>query len=262
MNERELVAPSLPGRCQVGITLREQVTQPASPYATAAINGAMSWAEAVNPLVAGLFGSIPMQPSTQAIRRAASRGADRTSGSTRARQGGGDARRHRPRGRRQPSGDFEDAPPARLTWYWFWYRSSGTSLHLDVQKRPRKAASVRHWRLSARCLEGENTVIQKVTWTGGKVPTEEDALFQFLGQPSKPGTYTFQVQQSYSDGSIGLGSALRGAPRSRYPSGCSTTNEPAAHSTTKTERRGLKPAASARATQANRPAIRGESIGR
>jgi uncharacterized protein YcnI len=49
---------------------------------------------------------------------------------------------------------------------------------------------------------GENTVIQKVTWTGGHVPTEEDALFQFLGQPSKPGTYTFQAQQTYSDGSI------------------------------------------------------------
>jgi uncharacterized protein YcnI len=49
---------------------------------------------------------------------------------------------------------------------------------------------------------GENTVIQKVTWTGGKVPTEEDSLFQFLGQPSKPGSYTFHVQQTYSDGSI------------------------------------------------------------
>jgi uncharacterized protein YcnI len=49
---------------------------------------------------------------------------------------------------------------------------------------------------------GENAVIQKVTWTGGQVPTEEDALFQFLGQPSRPGTYTFQVQQTYSDGSL------------------------------------------------------------
>jgi uncharacterized protein YcnI len=49
---------------------------------------------------------------------------------------------------------------------------------------------------------GENAVIQKVTWTGGHVPTEEDALFQFLGQPSRPGTYTFQVQQTYSDGSL------------------------------------------------------------
>jgi uncharacterized protein YcnI len=49
---------------------------------------------------------------------------------------------------------------------------------------------------------GENAVIQKVTWTGGHTPTEEDSLFQFLGQPSKPGTYTFQVEQTYSDGSI------------------------------------------------------------
>jgi uncharacterized protein YcnI len=49
---------------------------------------------------------------------------------------------------------------------------------------------------------GENAVIQKVTWTGGHVPTGEDSLFQFLGQPSNTGTYTFHVQQSYSDGSI------------------------------------------------------------
>ena len=49
---------------------------------------------------------------------------------------------------------------------------------------------------------GDNTVVQKVTWTGGHVPTEEDSLFQFLGEASKSGTYTFQVQQTYSDGSI------------------------------------------------------------
>ena len=49
---------------------------------------------------------------------------------------------------------------------------------------------------------GEDAVIQKVTWTGGSVPTDEDSLFQFLAQPAKSGTYTFQVQQTYSDGSI------------------------------------------------------------
>jgi hypothetical protein len=49
---------------------------------------------------------------------------------------------------------------------------------------------------------GEDTVIQKVTWTGGNVPTDEDALFQFLGEPGKTGSYTFQVQQTYSDGSV------------------------------------------------------------
>jgi periplasmic copper chaperone A len=49
---------------------------------------------------------------------------------------------------------------------------------------------------------GDNAVVQKVTWTGGRVPSGEDSLFQFLGQPASPGTYTFEVQQTYSDGSI------------------------------------------------------------
>lgn len=49
---------------------------------------------------------------------------------------------------------------------------------------------------------GDSTVVQKVTWSDGHVPTEEDSLFQFLAEASKPGTYTFQVQQTYSDGSI------------------------------------------------------------
>jgi uncharacterized protein YcnI len=49
---------------------------------------------------------------------------------------------------------------------------------------------------------GNNTVIQKVTWTGGHTPTGEDSLFQFLAQPASSQTYTFQVQQTYSDGSI------------------------------------------------------------
>jgi uncharacterized protein YcnI len=49
---------------------------------------------------------------------------------------------------------------------------------------------------------GDNAVVQKVTWTGGSVPTGEDSLFQFLAQPAKSGTYTFDVQQTYSDGSI------------------------------------------------------------
>ena len=49
---------------------------------------------------------------------------------------------------------------------------------------------------------GDNAVITKVTWTGGKTPTGEDSLFQFLAQPASAKTYTFQVQQTYSDGSI------------------------------------------------------------
>ena len=49
---------------------------------------------------------------------------------------------------------------------------------------------------------GNSAVITKVTWTGGKTPTGEDSLFQFLAQPASAKTYTFQVQQTYSDGSI------------------------------------------------------------
>lgn len=49
---------------------------------------------------------------------------------------------------------------------------------------------------------GEDAVVQQVTWTGGRTPTGQDSMFQFLAQPSKPGAYTFHVQQIYSDGSI------------------------------------------------------------
>lgn len=41
-----------------------------------------------------------------------------------------------------------------------------------------------------------------VTWTGGHVPTEEDAVFRFNASTSGAHTYTFTVQQTYSDGSV------------------------------------------------------------
>jgi hypothetical protein len=41
-----------------------------------------------------------------------------------------------------------------------------------------------------------------VTWSGGHTPTQDDSLFQFLAQPANTGTYTFKVEQTYSDGSI------------------------------------------------------------
>jgi uncharacterized protein YcnI len=49
---------------------------------------------------------------------------------------------------------------------------------------------------------GEDAVIQKVTWTGGKVPTGEDSAFSFLGSPDSSKTYTFGVRQTYADGSV------------------------------------------------------------
>jgi uncharacterized protein YcnI len=59
------------------------------------------------------------------------------------------------------------------------------------------------WKVQlAQTGSGDNAVITKVTLTGGHTPTGEDTLFQFLAQPSSAKTYTFQVQQTYSDGSI------------------------------------------------------------
>jgi uncharacterized protein YcnI len=49
---------------------------------------------------------------------------------------------------------------------------------------------------------GDGAVITRVSLTGGHTPSGEDTLFQFLAQPSSSGTYTFGVQQTYSDGSI------------------------------------------------------------
>jgi len=50
---------------------------------------------------------------------------------------------------------------------------------------------------------GESAVIHQVTWTGGRIPTEEDSVFHFqatLTGGSKD--YVFSVRQTYSDGSV------------------------------------------------------------
>jgi uncharacterized protein YcnI len=49
---------------------------------------------------------------------------------------------------------------------------------------------------------GESAIVQKVTWTGGHVPTDEDAVFRFNGSTTGAKTYTFDVRQTYSDGSV------------------------------------------------------------
>jgi uncharacterized protein YcnI len=41
-----------------------------------------------------------------------------------------------------------------------------------------------------------------VTWSGGAVPTEEDAVFSFVASTSGSGRYVFTVRQTYSDGSV------------------------------------------------------------
>lgn len=54
----------------------------------------------------------------------------------------------------------------------------------------------------AQTGSGNSAVITKVTLSGGNTPTGEDTLFQFLAQPASAQTYTFKVEQTYSDGSI------------------------------------------------------------
>jgi uncharacterized protein YcnI len=49
---------------------------------------------------------------------------------------------------------------------------------------------------------GEETQIQKVTWSGGNTPHEEAATFQFLASTDSAKTYSFKVRQVYSDGSV------------------------------------------------------------
>jgi len=59
------------------------------------------------------------------------------------------------------------------------------------------------WKRSVQTTgSGEEAVVQKVIWSGGKTPTGEDSAFSFLAGTSGSGTYTFAVRQTYSDNSI------------------------------------------------------------
>ncbi|HEY6888678.1 MAG TPA: DUF1775 domain-containing protein [Solirubrobacter sp.] len=50
--------------------------------------------------------------------------------------------------------------------------------------------------------QGEEVEIRKVTWSGGKVPTGEAALLQFVGDVGDAKDYVFKVRQTYSDGTV------------------------------------------------------------
>lgn len=49
---------------------------------------------------------------------------------------------------------------------------------------------------------GENTRITKVTWSGGSVPIDDSAFFQFVGEAESSQSYAFGVRQTYSDGEV------------------------------------------------------------
>ena len=80
-----------------------------------------------------------------------------------------------------------------------------TSIELTVPKgfAIDSFAPVRGWRRKVSSTgSGEGAVVNKVTWTGGNVPTEEDAVFQFNASASAAQTYTFQVRQTYDDETV------------------------------------------------------------
>jgi len=59
------------------------------------------------------------------------------------------------------------------------------------------------WKLDVQSTgSGEETVIQKVTWSGGSIPPEEATGFRFLGQTDSSKTFDFKVRQTYSDGTV------------------------------------------------------------
>jgi uncharacterized protein YcnI len=59
------------------------------------------------------------------------------------------------------------------------------------------------WKRTAQTTgSGEATVVQSVTWTGGSVPTEEDAVFRFNASSSSGKSSKFPVRQTYSDGTV------------------------------------------------------------
>jgi uncharacterized protein YcnI len=81
---------------------------------------------------------------------------------------------------------------------------------------------------------GEDAEIDKVTWSGGDVPHEEAAVFQFFGEAEDAKSYALNVRQTYSDGTVadwsGPASSDDPAPRVEFESslgggGGSTTLE-------------------------------------
>jgi uncharacterized protein YcnI len=59
------------------------------------------------------------------------------------------------------------------------------------------------WKRSVQSTgSGESAVVTKVTWSGGKVPTEEDSVFGFNASTSGAKTYAFKVRQTYSSGEV------------------------------------------------------------
>ena len=49
---------------------------------------------------------------------------------------------------------------------------------------------------------GESAIVNTITWSGGKVPTEEDSVFRLNASVPSAKTLVFTVKQYYSDGTV------------------------------------------------------------
>jgi uncharacterized protein YcnI len=49
---------------------------------------------------------------------------------------------------------------------------------------------------------GDSAVVNTITWSGGKVPTEEDSVFRLNASVPSAKTLVFTVKQYYSDGTV------------------------------------------------------------
>jgi uncharacterized protein YcnI len=49
---------------------------------------------------------------------------------------------------------------------------------------------------------GESADITKITWSGGSVPSEQATNFEFVGAGESAQNYTFDIRQTYSDGTV------------------------------------------------------------
>ncbi|HEY1479853.1 MAG TPA: DUF1775 domain-containing protein [Gaiellales bacterium] len=59
------------------------------------------------------------------------------------------------------------------------------------------------WKRAVKATgSGEDAVVNTITWSGGKVPAEEDSVFRFNADATSSGTLTFVVRQYYSDGTV------------------------------------------------------------
>jgi uncharacterized protein YcnI len=80
-----------------------------------------------------------------------------------------------------------------------------TSIELTVPKgfAIDSFAPARGWKRKVSATgSGETAIVNTVTWTGGSVPTEEDAVFQFNASANSAQTYTFKVRQTYDDDAV------------------------------------------------------------